>query len=169
MSPLQRTRIPVVDAFVAVFRRLLPTLEPRNIVALSSTAGGHPQVPHVDTPTAIGSRRYKNEDPNDVVPLAALVSLQAGTTVHVWPGSHREVQHGSDVAWSGVVHWSTRLELPKDSCLLFRQDLVHAGDGFVEDNVRCHFFLDDKAAPLRDTKTQLTALADVRMYRIRPQ
>ena len=168
MTPLIRHHLAPVDVFLQLFARDLPMLRAQNPVVLESIAGCHPQTPHVDSPSVIGSRRFRSKDANDVVPLSALIAVQAGTTVLVWPGSHREVQHSSDAAWDRCAMWGGRVEIPPSGCLLFRQDLVHAGDGFLEHNIRCHLYLDDEKAPRRNPAGEHLGLKDPQLYRMKP-
>ena len=133
---------------------------------LISHKGGEPQVPHIDAPEALGQRRlYMRNGPTarDVVPLSILMALQPGTTLWVWPGSHRDMHNTSEKAYDNVLHHGVRVELPATGFVVFRQDLVHAGDGFTDDNTRCHLFLDRKGTNARGMDTQ-TEIAKLDMY-----
>lgn len=108
---------------------------PTDAVVLTSLPGCAPQRPHCDyTPTELAGL------PSSELPWAALVALQDATRLRVWP--------------SASVHDAVDAEAPEeelhmdsgDVCL-FRGDLVHAGSGFADENVRLHVFLDAPAAP----------------------
>jgi ectoine hydroxylase-related dioxygenase (phytanoyl-CoA dioxygenase family) len=78
------------------------------------------------------------------MPLLAFVGLQNDTPLRVWPGSWRALH----AAWRGAplpalpsggrMH---RAVVHTGDLLLFRPDLVHAGDGFDEPNFRLHAYL----------------------------
>ena len=136
---------------------------------LSKDASGH-QGPHTDAPAG----RTNHNDDSDIVtlcrahrrhlaagltPLSALVPLEDGASLIVWEGSHR-------IAWAcdkSTSHLPPQkavvIPIPLYSMVLFRQDLVHAGDGYVASNLRGHFFLDPRTGDVhrvRDVEGETT-------------
>ena len=166
MTPLDTNDVAITRRVVNAVGRELPGLVVHDATVLLSHKGGEPQVPHIDSPQALGERRAftrRSTAAGDVVPLSVLIGLQPGTTLWVWPGSHRDMHVTSERAFDGVVHRGVNVEVPATGFVVFRQDLVHAGDGFAQDNVRCHLFLDRKGSEPRG-EAVTTEVAKLDMY-----
>lgn len=82
------------------------------------------------------------------VPMAIVVALQPGTSMLVWPGCIRGrfPDEGTD---------GTRLVLDRNDVLIFRGDLVHAGDAYTTFNARIHVFADAIHVNRRRNETYL--------------
>ena len=110
--------------------------EAGSCVVIRSLAGCEAQAPHCDyIPTE--SLLACTED---TIPCGFLVALQDGTTLDVWPQSHRLVR--GEVTRKSSAMRRTRLFLNKGDAVLFRGDLIHAGSSYGVDNIRLHFYLD---------------------------
>jgi hypothetical protein len=90
------------------------------------------QRPHRDI--AISSEYQQHLDRGGSVPLSVLVALQSQTTLRVWRASHLPLTQ--DPIKMEVI------TIPPYNAIVFRQDLIHAGDSFVSMNIRIHMFLD---------------------------
>ena len=86
--------------------------------------------------------------------LSVLVSFQ-GASVSVVHGSHKIVRRMSvDESWMPAsTLYATRVRIPRNHALFFTQDLVHAGDGYAEDNLRYHMYLDHVDVPREPNDT----------------
>jgi hypothetical protein len=86
--------------------------------------------------------------------FSALVSFQ-GATVSIVRGSHRVVREMSEdksVTPCQPMH-SEAVALPANHALFFTQDLIHAGDGYAEYNLRYHIYFDHKDVPREEDVT----------------
>ncbi len=163
---------PVVN-FVAHAEDLLeaafPKLEVTDPSYLLSHGGGDHQEPHVDAPAGLAP----SDDPEaqelflksehhrslvtrhgKTVPLSALIALQASTTVTIWPFSHQIVWARDEDVPPGFTMSSVTLQLQPHQMVVFRQDIVHAGDNYSEANARVHVFLD----PIGDSSHRIRGL-----------
>jgi hypothetical protein len=136
-----------------------PALKAIDPVFIVSKANGGHQGPHtdapagsilpIDTPDIVAlSQEHERHIRGGIVPLSVLVPMDPGARLLVWPGSHRIVwapEHPSIPLPDKVV--AQVVDVPLHSFAIFRQDLVHAGDGYVSSNLRSHFFLDPKEGP----------------------
>jgi hypothetical protein len=83
------------------------------------------------------------------VPRGVLVSLQPGTKLDVWPGSHRS--NARDIQ-------RRTLALDKGDVLFFRGDLIHAGSSYRRPNSRLHMHLDSKLVPRTTNRTYIISV-----------
>jgi len=108
---------------------------------------GDHQAPHTDY-------LFPGEEvtPDANVPLVVVQSVQDGTKIRVWRRSFvpkefdanwkfaKEKANNKDVYEELKHTWMSFIEVhvPKGYALVFRGDLIHAGYGYVEDNIRIH-------------------------------
>lgn len=97
-----------------------------------STAGCEEQCVHRDIDTSDAYMDHLKA--GGAVPLSVIIALQGRSTVTVWKGSHNLVE--------GEVIPKEVLALERFQMFIFRQDLIHHGDGYLKDNIRLHVFLD---------------------------
>ena len=148
--------------------RTFPHLRRGTAAFLLSLEHGHDQMPHTD----IGAGdSYLNEErgrvlktyaDNGKVPLSVIMAFDKPAYLHIWPGSHR-------VLWStkseGSQMRGRRVQIPRYSALVFRQDLVHAGTAYTTQNLRLHFYL-DLDVPDYEREANTTFLVDEKFFRM---
>lgn len=83
-------------------------------------------------------------------PLGALVALEPGTVINVWPGAFDIESDGFDTT---LVRERVQLVIEPGDLFLFRVDLVHSGASYSTSNVRIHFFLDRSDVAREPNKT----------------
>jgi hypothetical protein len=115
---------------------------------LLSKAHGHEQQPHTD----VEAGHEKLKDPNtsalwghvqqDRVPLSVVLTYGHEATLTVWPGSHEIVWKPNEEIPEDFQQKGERIRVPPYSALVFRQDLVHAGSAYTENNLRLHFYME---------------------------
>jgi hypothetical protein len=165
MLPVDPDTTPIAHVYqraVVLLNCLFPHLKCVDATLLLSLEHCSPQVPHCDG--SIGSTLYKIQFEQGVVPLSAFIAFQASTTLRVWRASHKRIWEFYDFSvpsehsavtrpgedgCSTLAHLQRHVELsvPAFSLVVFRQDLVHAGSGYSEDNIRMHFYLDPVNGP----------------------
>lgn len=111
---------------------------------LISWPGCHRQQRHCDHDPATFPADMDDMD----VPMAVVVALQPETSLLVWPGCIRG--RFPDDATEG-----TRLLLDRGDVVIFRGDLVHAGDAYTTVNGRIHLFADAIHVRRRRNETYL--------------
>jgi hypothetical protein len=147
----------LVAKLTSILEAAYPELKAVDPVYLLSRASSGHQGPHTDAPAgrsrradgpevAALSAAHRRFLDAGVVPLSVLVPLEDGGRLRVWDASHRVVwmparQHKATrvTAMKGHV-----VDIPPGHFVMFRQDLVHAGDGYEESHLRGHFFLDPR-------------------------
>lgn len=139
---LKPHKIPYLQSQMrAVVDILCPKLTVGPAVVLRSRAGCERQSAHMDyLPADVKGLG------DDEMPRGALLALEpTGTTLDVWPGTHR----------AGVVGVERKqVHLFRGDLLVFRGDLIHAGSAYPHhDNVRVHFFLDNPDVPREMNRT----------------
>lgn len=124
---------------VGRMRRLVskeaPTLTMSSPVIIKSLRGCRSQMVHCDyDPESLTDLR------DDMVPHGMLVALEEGTSLLVYPGSHRlkEVEQPE-----GAVS----VHLSAGDAVVFRGDLLHAGSSYSSENTRMHVYLDAPGVP----------------------
>ncbi|KAI9018394.1 hypothetical protein DFJ74DRAFT_677118 [Hyaloraphidium curvatum] len=141
---------------------------------LASEADGKVQALHADMRTDVEGLRSivekadsdarKGRTPRRPVPIAALVPATDNQTTTVWmfPKSQGWVwaRHlaGGKVVDGDETHpfcFGIRIQIPLGRVLLFRQDLVHAGDTFAADNVRIYLSMLPRGLKQPEDETQL--------------
>ncbi len=151
MGDGRRLMLPVEDGnkfmshVASCMEKYFPMLKACHLTMIISLAGCDTQVAHTDG--TIDSEQKKLIDAG-VIPLSALVAIERQTSVIVWRGSHNvlwlsdEQADGLSPMIAEVVH------IPPYHVCLFRQDLVHAGNGYEGDHVRGHFLLNPRDRPI---------------------
>jgi hypothetical protein len=104
-----------------------PTHEASSWVVIRSLPGGSRQAPHLDF------RPTLDLAPLDVprVPAGLIIATQENTRIHTW-GWNR---HVADMRDEEII------VLHSGDVLIFRGDLIHAGAGYSELNLRVHAYL----------------------------
>jgi hypothetical protein len=132
-----------------------PGLQVNDLNLLFSRKGCSRQVCHYDGPTNYDPSHAmydQSESPlRSDVPLSVIMPIEHDTTIWLWPGSHTLTREFDKIQDESVkqhlreimVNPAVRVSIPINSMLLFRQDLVHAGDSFTRDNARIHMYLDN--------------------------
>lgn len=145
----------VQDMFEKVQQRLstiLPTHTMRDGVVLFSKVGCGVQAAHADyAPTA-----QMAVAPDSLQPFGALIAVQEGTKLYVWPGSNRLSTIREDFLSQIEPIDPLVVLLNPGDVLLFAGSLVHAGAEYSSaDNVRVHFYVDSPAVAREDNETML--------------
>ncbi len=146
----KRPQVRLLDRAKELFSESFPQLIARDSSHIQNDEACDHQGPHTDGPCNINhsdpvvaalATTHRTLIDKGTVPLSALISLEDGTSLRVWSGSHRLAwdHEAADIA---AITEGTIVDLPSHSVCLFRQDLVHAGDGYEVSNSRIHFFLD---------------------------
>jgi hypothetical protein len=135
----------------------LKCVEPTLLLSLNNCRA---QVPHCDG--TIGRKLYDIQFHNNVTPLSAFMAFEADTKLKVWPRSHICIwqEYGFSVpdALQGLLDSMTNARRFKPTSyylheelrvlpyelLLFRQDLVHAGSAYFNENLRMHMYMDPR-------------------------
>lgn len=104
---------------------------------LLSLAGCQRQVAHRDI-NQLSEQFQAHVESGGAVPLSCIVAVQHGSSVCVWPGSHRHDDFAPQEADM------VRVTLSRHDLIVFRGDLVHCGSAYDCSNLRIHFFLDPK-------------------------
>jgi hypothetical protein len=108
-------------------------------------------------------RRACDDDPSSA-PLSVIIPLQHDTSLLVWPGSHvtsaivadedaGENPHIFQIIRSSSAFVGARIKIPVGFALVFRQDLIHAGDSYNESNIRVHAYLDNQKVEREEDQT----------------
>ena len=109
-------------------------------VFILSLPGCNEQPPHCDyNPASFEKNIYPHG------PFGLLLCLEEqGTQFVVWEGSHRTIRRGKTRSSNTGINNMLRKVICLDpgDILIFRGDLVHAGAGFDNLNVRVHCYLD---------------------------
>jgi hypothetical protein len=121
-----------------------PHLAPGDAQLLHSAANGHDQRPHTDTTSGFSELKSANiaalyeHIKSERVPLSVIITFSKQSSLHVWPSSH-------NIIWAAKAktkkEWSSFIQIPPFSALVFRQDLVHAGTKYKVANLRLHFYM----------------------------
>lgn len=111
-------------------------------VILKSLAGCHEQPAHCDY------QRATLNVSDEHMPLAALLAIEPGTMLSVWPKS---------ITGGDMPERIERVVLNMDvgDMVVFRGDLVHAGSGYDAENHRLHAYLDSEYVSRIDNRTWL--------------
>lgn len=107
-------------------------------VALCSDPGCQVQHRHRD---------YNDATRGPTAPLGAVVALQSGTKLDVWPGTHRP---GTEARGA-----PTTVSIPPGSALVFSGYLVHRGAAYRTQNSRLHAYIDVPGVPRVPDMTHL--------------
>ena len=124
----------LADEFVKAVAVVVPHVSLSDAVFLISEAGCKRQSPHCD---------WDPVDPvfrSMVVPCGVVWSLQNHTFLVVWPGSWRLFQT-APVSSCPLLSESI-VEMNAGDVLIFRGDLVHAGNCYADRNIRMHAYGD---------------------------
>jgi hypothetical protein len=89
---------------------------------------------------------------DETVPLLAVVALQGGTFLDVWPGSHWLIRRERLTRHTPRVYRET-VELDAGDVIVFRGDLIHAGSAYSSHNLRLHAYIDHPSVPRPPNKT----------------
>lgn len=128
-----------------------PHLNSNNWVVIYSKAGCGDQASHCDYVPNNQLARI----PDEVFPLALLVAIMPGTKIHIWKGSHRLAYLNRECLEEAEPVEKTTVYLNPGDVLVFRGDLVHAGAGYEDENVRVHTFLESPLYMRRRNSTFL--------------
>ena len=153
----------LLDRVRRICEAAFPLLCAGDPVFLVSVAGNAHQGCHTDAPAgrtlatddqfiADLCESHHSHIDRGAIPLSVLVPLEAGTHLIVWEGSHRLVWSSDDDPSLPDSVDGMRVGVPLHSFAIFRQDLVHAGDGYLVDHLRGHFFLDPRSGPDHRTR-----------------
>lgn len=134
---------------------IYPELESRRPAeVLASGAGCLPQTPHADGDRSgrlgklsekIATAVLSNEDTSGLIaPLSAVIALSQPATMLLSPYSRVEenalLKPESKRVYPKKLKSMLRIRIPAWHCILFRQDVVHAGDGYDQAHVRLHSY-----------------------------
>jgi hypothetical protein len=121
----------VIRNFQEVAKCFDPEWVIKDLRFLWSKAGGEDQVPHHDiTATAMAAL------PEGKTFASFLIALQPNTKLIIYPGCTSTIDEDKRFV----------LNIPVGFCLIFRGDLVHAGHGYKEENIRAHGILTFKGS-----------------------
>jgi hypothetical protein len=148
---------PIDDIFETIENQigdLFPSLHMHTPNIILSSEGCSAQVLHTD-----GSSAAIHSLAADI-PLSVIYPLHSGTSFIVWPGSHQAVQSflsetpdNRSAIMTDVIIPGVRITVPTNCMLVFRQDLVHAGDAYDYPNVRLHAYFDNPQVPREPNTT----------------
>lgn len=117
-----------------------------NPVILQSRPGCLRQFPHCDH---LPSEEIKESDVKHK-PMGVIITLMPGTRLTVWPGALNYEPFTEEVCGR-----ETEIDLEPGDLLFFRGDLVHAGSGYAEENVRLHMYIDNKEIERKKNRTHI--------------
>lgn len=128
-----------------------PNLTSADMVVIKSIEGCKKQLAHCDYEQNISFATC----PDEYIPLGCLICIMEGTTLDIWPRSHRLPCLSSDLTKNLKPIPRTTIELDIGEMLVFRGDLVHAGSSYKSDNFRVHLFLDSDKVKRNKNRTWL--------------
>lgn len=155
-------------ALSAFFRVLFPSRKMQNLVCLQSLPACARQPKHTDYTFVLAKERkamVQARAKHDM-PILAMMAVE-DTSLLLWPYSHRLLhafwKRNPTKPFNKKVSMPlgynvSRQRLKKGSLLLFRPDLVHAGDEFQEENFRLHAYLVDPGSVLRYSPNETNIL-----------
>lgn len=134
-------------------KKYFPELVPNGRVFLYSQEGCVEQQPHLDKPIDDNYKKVVGTFENNIpFPSSAVMCLHRGTRLVVWPKSHEIFTKDAKEDGDKDTEKPRRtprarkkhkvLNLNIGDIVFFRQDLVHAGAGYDEDNVRVFSYFD---------------------------
>lgn len=127
------------DSVTKALLNVMPRRAPNDMVVLYSMAGCQKQGAHSDW-TADELANVVNDGVFGGYSVGCLLSLEPDTSLLVWPGSSCLVD-GDDAQDDRP----QRVILQPGDLLMFRADLVHAGDAYpYESNMRLHVYGDSR-------------------------
>lgn len=101
---------------------------------------------------------------DDTVPLLAVLAIQGGTRLEVWPESHSLVRRPRLTRHTPKVVRHT-VELDAGDVIVFHGDLIHAGSAYMRHNLRIHAYLDHPSVPRPPNRTWVIQKhADLLLY-----
>lgn len=116
-------------------------------VMIGSIQGCMPQAAHFDW-NWVNDNQYKKMSKSRtqnpaLVPLSAILCFQKGTSLRLWPGSHKLVENRICAAAHEVKYIHREdVSLDPGDIIVFRGDMAHAGDRYDENNLRMFTYLD---------------------------
>ena len=120
--------------------RSLPCATDADANTYAVAAAGR-QPAHSDaSPPADGAARPLESLADADMPLSAMLAVQQGTRLWVYPSGCDA--DAADAEEAGAVVAPVLIELELGDLLVWRGDLVHAGAGYAEEHVRVHAYID---------------------------
>lgn len=135
---------PILNYVTGIMRILFPKLHAKDESLLCSKPSNMRQVIHCDYDVKTESKSLFMDSGEP--PLGILIALQDQTKLLVFPKSHNyvwkilETPEGKYPRYKPIT--GIIVDIPRYSAIIFRQDLVHAGDAYDHVNVRLHIYLD---------------------------
>ena len=90
-----------------------------------------------------------------LMPLGALVAVENGSKIIVWPGSIRLQRMDAEFLKELDPIDPIIIQVPRGSVFLFRGDLFHCGAGYKKKNIRLHYYIDSPKVPRSKNQTWL--------------
>lgn len=160
----------IVTRVKQVMEILYPSLKPKDESLIVSLPSEMRQSIHCDydvRPEVKGIFFDQTREP----PLGVLVALQPNTKLLVFPKSHKLIWTLLETKTSKIPSLKLQpingivVDIPQYSAVIFRQDLVHAGECYSEENLRIHIYFDrilrdGKLMRKRDTTFPITQIGD---------
>jgi len=125
-----------------------PSLQCTGSVVLYSESDCKQQIIHIDGAyddlTSLKARSSEDTMP----PLGVLIAVERGTALRIWPGGHRlfsAEQPPYKPPNRGIVNPAINMAhvyVPPYNMLIFRQDIPHAGENYLNNNIRIHLYYD---------------------------
>ena len=144
-----------MQAFMCIIKQKIHNLgfnhAMNNWVIIRSKPGCRDQAAHTDyvPSTEIAAC------PDNQMPLAILIALMPDTKIHVWPKSIRLASMNPELYVDIKPIKRLTITLNEGDLFIFRGDLVHAGSGYSEENIRLHCFMDSQIVPRTQNRTYL--------------
>jgi len=145
--------------FIAVINKYLTSINPNltvnDWIIIKSLSKCTDQAAHCDYAQVGDILKTADEQ----MPLSVLVAIEPETKLHVWPKSIRSCKSIKTKS----INRST-VTMNTGDIVVFRDDLVHAGSGYSNQNYRLHAYMDSPKVPRISNRTWLIAKhADQRM------
>lgn len=130
-----------------------PRMQLQNWVCIQSNPGCQRQAMHCDLPPDSNHEKLQS--------IGVLVAIEFGTSMWIWPGSHR--LHDIEIPVDFPPIPAVQVHMEPGDVLCFRGDLIHAGAAYVYENIRLHAYgympsaprIRNKTWPMKRYETQL--------------
>lgn len=137
---------PIVNQVKQLMQILFPLLQGRDESLICSLPSTMKQTIHCDYDLTVEAKElfFDTKQP----PLGVLVALEPNTKLMVFPKSHTIVWTLLETKSSRIPSLNLKpidgmtIDIPQYSAVIFRQDLVHAGECYSIRNLRIHIYLD---------------------------